>query len=354
MTVLDAMRLARSLAVVGALWLLALASAMADELPVVSGTATYRERIALPPSAVLEATLEEVSRADAPAEVIGRYAAGPAGQVPIPFAIPYDPARILPGRRYVVRARILVDDRPLFATTAAQLVLAPGAPDRPALVLQRVGGAAAPLAMRGMYRYMADAGQFTDCATRRRMPVLQAGDNAALERGYLAARRQPGEEILVEIEGRIEERPKIDGPGTAPTVLVDRFRGVWPRESCGAHGATSPLRNTYWKLVRLGEQPVVVAERQREPHLVFQLAGSRFSGAGGCNRLSGSFKLDGAAITLGQVVRTMMACVAGMDTEQAFLAALDRVRRWTIEGEHLELQDEAGRTVARLEAVALR
>ena len=31
----------------------------------VKGTATYRERIALPPEAVFEATLEDVSKADA-------------------------------------------------------------------------------------------------------------------------------------------------------------------------------------------------------------------------------------------------------------------------------------------------
>jgi META domain/Type III secretion system lipoprotein chaperone (YscW) len=35
-----------------------------------TGTATYRERIALPPDAVFEATLEDVSRADTPAEVV--------------------------------------------------------------------------------------------------------------------------------------------------------------------------------------------------------------------------------------------------------------------------------------------
>ena len=34
---------------------------------VIEGTATYRERMALPPGAVFEATLEDVSRADAPA-----------------------------------------------------------------------------------------------------------------------------------------------------------------------------------------------------------------------------------------------------------------------------------------------
>src|SRR4029434_1841710 len=38
----------------------------------VKGTATYRERMALPPNAIFEATLEDVSKADAPAEVIGQ------------------------------------------------------------------------------------------------------------------------------------------------------------------------------------------------------------------------------------------------------------------------------------------
>src|SRR6188768_2941949 len=38
----------------------------------VRGTATYREKIAMPSDAVFEATLEDVSRADAPAEVISR------------------------------------------------------------------------------------------------------------------------------------------------------------------------------------------------------------------------------------------------------------------------------------------
>lgn len=38
----------------------------------INGTATYRERMALPPDAVFEATLEDVSRVDATANVLGR------------------------------------------------------------------------------------------------------------------------------------------------------------------------------------------------------------------------------------------------------------------------------------------
>ena len=37
------------------------------------------------------------------------------------------------------------------------------------------------LVIRGMYRYFADAGQFTECLTRRKWPVAQEKDNAALE-----------------------------------------------------------------------------------------------------------------------------------------------------------------------------
>src|SRR5688500_4004578 len=61
------------------------------------GTASYRERMALPPGAVFEAQLEDVSRADAAAEVIGKTSLPSPGNPPIRFAIGYDPARIQDG-----------------------------------------------------------------------------------------------------------------------------------------------------------------------------------------------------------------------------------------------------------------
>ena len=77
----------------------------------VAGAATYKERIAIPPNAVFEATLEDVSKADAKSEVLGRARIEAPGNPPIAFEIAYDPARIEARRRYVVRARILVGDR---------------------------------------------------------------------------------------------------------------------------------------------------------------------------------------------------------------------------------------------------
>jgi copper homeostasis protein (lipoprotein) len=94
--------------------------ASAGSLP---GTATYRERMALPPDAVFEAELQDVSRADAPATVLARARLEPAGSPPFRFEIAYDDATVQPGRRYVVRATVKGGDRLLFTTDKVYPVL---------------------------------------------------------------------------------------------------------------------------------------------------------------------------------------------------------------------------------------
>jgi putative lipoprotein len=111
----------------------------------IHGTATYRERLALPPSAAFEATLEDVSRADAPADVLARTRLSPAGNPPIRFEIAVDLARIRPDRRYAVRARIVDGDRPMFTSDASHPVLTQGHGTTVAIVMRRAGfGPSAP------------------------------------------------------------------------------------------------------------------------------------------------------------------------------------------------------------------
>jgi len=105
----------------------------------ITGTATYRERMALPPAAVFEAVLEDVSRVDARAEVIASTRVPSPGNPPIAFTIAYDQARILPGRRYVVRASMLLDGKLQFTTDTAAPVITGGNPNRVSLMLRRVG-----------------------------------------------------------------------------------------------------------------------------------------------------------------------------------------------------------------------
>jgi uncharacterized lipoprotein YbaY len=117
-------------------------SVMADQ---VTGTATYRERIAMLPGTRFEAVLEDVSRPDEPAKAVGRYETDDAGNPPFGFAIEYDPAEIDPARTYSVRARLTgPDGRLLFVTDMIVPVLTRGAPDRVELLLKMATGLPQP------------------------------------------------------------------------------------------------------------------------------------------------------------------------------------------------------------------
>ena len=110
----------------------------------VKGTATYRERMALPPGAVLEAILEDVSKADASAPVIGQARIEKPGNPPFRFEIRYDPSGIDPSHRYAVRARITVDGKPFFTTAQNYPVLTGGKGNEVELLLRKVGASARP------------------------------------------------------------------------------------------------------------------------------------------------------------------------------------------------------------------
>jgi heat shock protein HslJ len=114
--------------------------------------------------------------------------------------------------------------------------------------------------------------------------------------------------------------------------------------------ATKSPANTYWKLVQLGDTPVVVPPRQPEPHLILDAPTRRATGSGGCNRFSGGYTLSGDRLSFGSLAATLMACAEGMEMERAFMGALDRVRGWKITGQRLDLLDANGNVVARLEA----
>lgn len=107
----------------------------------IEGTATYRERIAVPPDATLYVELQDVSRADAPAVPLAtkRYA---MSGVPAQFELAFDDNLIKDGRRYVVRASINQGGKLLFTTDTAYPVLTDGAGNSTDLVLVQVQGAA--------------------------------------------------------------------------------------------------------------------------------------------------------------------------------------------------------------------
>jgi copper homeostasis protein (lipoprotein) len=205
------------------------------------------------------------------------------------------------------------------------------------------------LVMRGIYRYLADAALIEECLTGRRFPVSMEADNAALERAYLAAQKAPGEPVLVSLEGRIALRPAMEGDEKVLSLVPERYIAIWPGESCGARMTSAELVGTFWELTRLGGIAVVVAEPSRQPNLTLTAAG-RVAGFTGCNRMAGSYEVEGRSIAFRQLASTKMACIDGMEHETAYAAALEHATTYRIVEQRLELLGANGELLARFEA----
>ena len=102
----------------------------------VSGTVTYRERLALSPDAKLVVELRDVSYADAAAPLIARQTTSDPGQVPIKFKIDYNRDDIDSRNIYAISAGIVESDgRLAFTNDIAYEVITRGNPNRVDMLL---------------------------------------------------------------------------------------------------------------------------------------------------------------------------------------------------------------------------
>jgi copper homeostasis protein (lipoprotein) len=215
--------------------------------------------------------------------------------------------------------------------------------------LERTAGVpplAPRLQMQGLFSSRADAPRFRECRSRLEWPVARSDDYPALERAYNEKRAAPGAEVHVTLEARIERRARAGGEGAQATLVVEHFVRLQVGDSCASGAVQAELANTRWVPVRIGERSITGLER--EPWFVLEPRTKHVTGSGGCNRFTGSYESGTGTLKFGALASTRMACPA-METEATFLKALERTRRFRLAGRKLELVDEHGVVLTRLE-----
>ncbi len=212
---------------------------------------------------------------------------------------------------------------------------------------------------RGEFRYMADAATFTDCESGVRWPVAMNGDYLAAERAYLKARNVPGAPLVVDFQGKLEQRPGMEDK-VVEMAVIDKFGGTQPKASCAASASgnnqsVAELINTYWKLTELDGKKIPIApSHKRQIRITLASEGSRVIGFSGCNQFSGTFKQTGNVLKFSQMAGTMMACVSPyMELEGRVLKMLNATTAYHIQGEQLFLL-EGDKVLARFESLYLR
>lgn len=101
-----------------------------------TGTVTYRERLALPPGAQVTVIVWDAF-AQLPEAKVGETTFQAATQVPLPFEVFFDPAAIQADHTYAARASIKVDGKVLFESAAPVPVITQGMPTTGVVILVR-------------------------------------------------------------------------------------------------------------------------------------------------------------------------------------------------------------------------
>jgi heat shock protein HslJ len=100
------------------------------------------------------------------------------------------------------------------------------------------------------------------------------------------------------------------------------------------------LQDTEWVLVSLNGSALVEGKQ-----ITLSFGEASLGGSGGCNTYGGSYTASEDGLRLSNVYWTEMACMEPegiMEQEQAYFQALNAAARYRVDGDRLEVYDEAG------------
>jgi heat shock protein HslJ len=146
----------------------------------------------------------------------------------------------------------------------------------------------------------------------------------------------------------------MEGTGTVPTVVVRRFVGLWPSQTCERAMSHASLTPQYWRIISLRSAAVSPVANEREPHLILRDEAGGYIATAGCDRLKGTYRVSGPAIAFDPPGSAGPCPAELQQRETILLDVLASARSWKIQGQVLELFDASGKPIAVLEAVYLR
>ena len=195
--------------------------------------------------------------------------------------------------------------------------------------LQEIGPADAPATLLGKARFKAGAG----APIAFRSPYVD---------GMLKAGHRYSVRALISEAGRLlfttdTVQPVV--PGVLPPIHLELVPV-----------GDAPLLGVLWLQAPAASVPVGAQAARQEVQLVLDPLTSTVIGSADCNRLQGTYRLEGDRLSFSSMVSTMLQCEGEvMEDERRFLADLKRVRAWTFVDRKFQLLDDSGTVLLKFE-----
>ena len=116
----------------------------------VKGTINTHDQAELTAGSVVNVQLQDTSRADAPAIVVGEQIIQNPEQFPIPFEVEYDPDKIDERNVYSIRVRIEVEGKLIFINTTSHYIITRGFPTELEVIVDDVATGSPPISVAGL------------------------------------------------------------------------------------------------------------------------------------------------------------------------------------------------------------
>jgi heat shock protein HslJ/uncharacterized lipoprotein YbaY len=284
-----------------------IAAAQQSQPLIIKGSLTYLVRIALPPDSRAVVELRDAAAPEGARGVAEQHIDLKGRQVPVPFQLSVDRAKLASGKRYVVRGAIVSGGRPTWASKDIAVDSAAASVDLGMIRLTQVKAETALM-----------------CGSER----IEVSFDRDVARVIVGGRTYEMKQV------KAASGAKYEVPGDPTTSFWNKGRngtlvlkGKSFPECTPVDPAAERLQGGTWVVQDIrGTTPV---EKSRVT-LNFGQDG-RVSGNSSCNSYSGSFKIAGDNLTIGQTIGTMKACADPlMKQEQAFLGILRAVQRFEI------------------------
>ncbi len=125
--------------------------------------------------------------------------------------------------------------------------------------------------------------------------------------------------------------------------------GALALTACATSGS---LEGTLWQMTAYRNIDGEMIESLPDVKTTAQFEDGSVGGNSGCNGYNGSYQIDGKKISFGPMMSTLMACPPPMmEQETGYMAALDMVDAFKVNGETLTMFDADGEVV--MESVAV-
>ncbi|MEX2125276.1 MAG: YbaY family lipoprotein [Woeseia sp.] len=309
----------------------------------ITGSLTYRERIALPPGSIARVTLSDISRADAAAPVIVETSVELGNrQVPVPFELTVPGDDLEPGSRYAVRGEIRdADGRLIWTTDTANSIDADEMSiDLGTLLLVRApsdtGNVAPGSADESLFTARGNEPGWLLTIDAQNMtlkwnygddetvvPVPEPSPSGASGDGRSYVSVTEAQDLRVDVVDRICRDSMTGMPHpNGVTVSIDGQT----LQGCGGSPA-SLLQDGEWVVEDIAGKGIIDSSRAT---LNFGADGS-LAGRASCNSYGATWTLSGEGLAVGQARGTLMACAPALDgQEREFLRLLGAASHFDI------------------------